>query len=471
MRGYLPKIGIITVITLFLTACGGGGSGGFSTGSSTGEPAAAPSMTLSILDSNGAATTQVNGDIPITIRAVLVDDSGDAVVDAVVKFTSTIGQLTPATGNVLTLAGGIAEIQLGAGTVPDAGTITATATVNAVNVTASTTVQSDGLSTAGDDEDTVIVLELTFTDSTPGNSSNIITNVDNATVGILVTDFFGFALSNRTATVTTSLGTVSVVGGTAAPSITAASDSEGRISVTLTAGAVLGTGDFTVVVEDVTEILQFDVVIGGLKIGTGTGASFVEGVMDIGLTPLSAGGTSSVSVTVVDSSNVAVPGIEIEFSSNCSTKASPEASISALVTSNTLGIAEATYEASGCEGPDIITATESSSGNTATGTIEVFPPAIGSIVFDSVTDALGNGIETISFKDSGGISTAKVIFQVLDVLGDPVKDKLVAFELSTTVGGIELQNSSALTDDQGKAVAVVNAGFVQTTLKVKASIS
>ena len=153
MRGHLPRLLVLSILSLVLTACGGGGggggddggapvigggtgTGGGNTGGNTGGTGGGtPTLTISIQDNTGATTSSVSGNTPVIIRAVLLDGSGDPLANVPVSFASDVGQLTPATGNVLTGADGVATISLGAGTVADAGQASATATVDGVLIT------------------------------------------------------------------------------------------------------------------------------------------------------------------------------------------------------------------------------------------------------------------------------------------------------------------------------------------------
>ena len=106
-----------------------------------------------------------------------------------------------------------------------------------------------------------------------------------------------------------------------------------------------------------------------------------------------------------------------------------------------------------------------------TGNIEVLPAQIGAIVFDEVT--LPDGVtqtDSIFIRKSGGTSSARVVFQVLDVLGQPAPDQTVSFSLTSTVGDIQLQNTEGLTDSDGNVAAIVSAGFIATTVRVRASL-
>jgi hypothetical protein len=207
---------------------------------------------------------------------------------------------------------------------------------------------------------------------------------------------------------------------------------------------------------------------------------FTAELLTVSVDPLSAGGVSKVTVSVLDQAQNAIPNIDITFTSNCAETIDPdteeaEALISESITSDTaaatLGDAVATYQANGCVGTDVITATETSSGATATGTIEVLPAQIGSIRFDSVVvDPDDPAVTSIQIKESGGIDRGNVVFQVLDVFGDPAPDQNVQFELTSNVGGLSLVDNEGLTDPLGLVSATVAAGFIPTTVRVRASL-
>jgi protocatechuate 3,4-dioxygenase beta subunit len=452
-------------------------------------------ISIALLDGAGTAFVgSIDANSPGVLQATVVDATGTPLANTVIEFATDRADVFPISGLALTNAAGIATVALNAGSNPGAGTATATLIIDGGRF------NSDSLTfqTLGNAGDANIVLSLTFTDATPGNGTNIITIEDNATVGILVEDGNGVNLPNRTVTITTSLATAAVGTGTPGATVTAVSDGDGRVNVTLTAGTNFGTGDFVAIVGDSTASVQFTVGIAGLQIGTCSGGTSAtdcvtaaatrtgfapplgtatNGILSIGVSPLSAGGTSSVAVVVLDATGAPVEDVDIAFTSNCvgindAATGNPLSSITQTVSSLANGVATATYQDDeGCARSDIITATEASTGETATGTIEVLPAQIGAIVFDSVTFPDGVTVtDTIFIKESGGTSSARVVFQVLDVLGQPASDQTVSFALTSTAGGIVLQNAQGLTDSTGKVAAIVSAGFIATTVRVRASL-
>lgn len=485
IHGFLPKAFfrlLLTLLLAVLTACSGGtGTGNLITGSppeeeDTGTATGVFAITLG-LDTNGDRTDageQLINDATPGILFATVTLDGALSVGTIVQFSLAggVGEIVPASGSALTGSSGVAAISLTTGTSAGATSALARIIVDGSDV-GSDSVTFSSLGDAGD-AGTILILTLTFNDATPGNQSNIITSSEPATVAVLLEDGSGQKLPSRSATIATTLGTISVDGSIPALSTTGVTDLNGAMIINLAAGAAFGTGTVTVTIGGTTENVQFEVGVDGLQIGicsggAGTGdatdcsggATFTLGDVDISVTPLSAGGTSSVSLVVVDAALIPVSNIEISFTSGC--VANSEAEISESLTSNNNGIVSATYLATGCVGPDLVTASEASAGLTATGFITVLTATIGSISFDSVTP------NSIQIKGTG-TSSAIVIFQVSDVFGDPVEDASVDFELTTTVGGLSLVSPTGLTNSLGKAVATVNAGFIPTTVRVRATV-
>lgn len=208
-----------------------------------------------------------------------------------------------------------------------------------------------------------------------------------------------------------------------------------------------------------------------LSMGSGTGASFQSGALAISTKTLSAGGSTSLQVELVDQTGALyTTATAITFSSPCQAQglakiaATGVSPASPTVTTST-GSASATYSATGCSGSDVITATASANSQTlsATGTVTVAQAAIGSISFISATPS------TITLKGVGNSPTSTVIFRVLDTSGGPRTGATVTMALNSTVGGITLAPTSAVTDANGNVQTVVSGGTVATTVRVTAS--
>ena len=384
MRTLLPNAILILLAGLLLAACGGG-SGGLDVGGGTGTPGAGgggvappePTITIRLVRADETGTevdvTRIDPNQPATVVATFANTDDDAIV----TFQTTIGQLDPAAGTVLS-SNGEARIVIQAGQTAGAGEVQASATLEGGLITSNS-------------------------------------------VAFEVLEF-----------------------------------------------------------EEVEEDLQLGICSGGTSPldCTSAGTNFIPNVIETTLDTvvgepadgIPAQGTAEISFVVVDASTTPVTpvgNVPVTITSRCSNL--DLASISAAQSDGT-GAVVATYQATGCEETDNITATIPSTGSTANGSIFVFPPRIGSIVFDRVVDSVGDSIQGIFIQESGGESTARVIFKVLDRFGDPKPDVDVRFELTTTIGGLALQNSLRKTDNAGEAVAFVNSGFIATTVRVRATI-
>ncbi len=85
----------------------------YQVGATAGSTASA-SLSLSLVDANGQASSSVTPGKPLTARATLLDAKGSPVPNALVSFTTvgTLAILAPASGATLTNAQGVASISL-----------------------------------------------------------------------------------------------------------------------------------------------------------------------------------------------------------------------------------------------------------------------------------------------------------------------------------------------------------------------
>ncbi len=210
-----------------------------------------------------------------------------------------------------------------------------------------------------------------------------------------------------------------------------------------------------------------------VRLGNGQGGSFQKGVLAIGLTPLSSGGSSSITATLVDANGSPyTQAASVTLSSNCiSSGLAKVGPLSPITFVN--GVATTTYTAQGCSGNDKITATASVSAPgvgllSATGTINVLPPILGSVEFVSATPPI------IALKGTGGAGrseTSVVKFRVKDTSGNIVANQSVSFSLNTEVGGLDWTPKSAFSNNQGLVQTVVSAGTIATSVRVTATLT
>lgn len=206
-------------------------------------------------------------------------------------------------------------------------------------------------------------------------------------------------------------------------------------------------------------------------LGKGEGSSFVKGVIgtDKPSTTLSAGGTAVLTINVVSSTNSLVTSsVEVTFNSPCFAKNEAILKVGTTATNKVTvvnGSANIAYIANGCSGSDEVTASASINNQVvyARLTIDIAPDTVQSIKFVDTTPA------QISLAGTGGTETSIVRFQVVGNTGAPMKDVAVSFDLSTTVGGMQLTNSSLKTDASGYASTTVQAGNIHTSVRVTAT--
>jgi hypothetical protein len=143
------------VFTMFaLTACGGGGTldgGGGSGGGGTGT-APVYQLQVELLNSSGAASTNLSASQPLTVRATLSATQNAVVAGKVIAFNVTpsgLATLSTSTGTALTDANGVATINLNVGTVSGAGNLVATYSEGAADA-APRASRSVGFTSAGD---------------------------------------------------------------------------------------------------------------------------------------------------------------------------------------------------------------------------------------------------------------------------------------------------------------------------------
>lgn len=251
-----------------------------------------------------------------------------------------------------------------------------------------------------------------------------------------------------------------------------ATTSAGIATVSYTATSCTGSDTITATLEtgSTTLLATTTINISSLDLGTGSSGSFVSGGMLTSLSAgaeLSYGGDTVVTVNIVDTKDnslfTASP-VTVNFSSTC--VANGKSTIDSSVITST-GTATATYTANTCEGADVITA-RLSDGTEAVAVISVAGQVLGALEFVSATPS------SLSLKGSGSSTIPEVstlTFSLKDQTGAAMAGKTVNYELSTTVGGIALAQTSSVTNSQGLTSVKLNAGSVNTSVVVTATVT
>lgn len=432
------KVFLAGLCSLFLVACGGGGS--------IGED---DSGTTPITVTMGISNTNISAETPATVTAKVIDSKVGALEGELVTFSlnnSEMGSFFPAVATALTDSKGVATIILNTATIAGAGTVTGTID-SGESGKIGFVMAGDGGEAGGGAQVT-----LKLTDS----AGNAIESITSTTPGILTATITGLSKA-AIVTFDTTIGDL--------PVKTAITDANGKASVNLYAGSTPGAGTAKASLNT-GEFGEQVFVVGATNVLMGSGTPFVSGKADVSATTLSAGGTATVSILLQDSEgNPFTEPVDVKFASTCSNKATPEAVLSSPITA-VGGQATSTYLAKGCVGDDNITVTADVGGKnlSATGTIKVLSASVGSIVFVDATP------ENIGIKGTGSDESSTLRFRVLDTNGNPVANRAVSFKLNNESAGLGLTPQTATSNSQGYVQTVVNSGTVATTVRVTASI-
>lgn len=341
---------VVIFLTVLLAACGGSNREALANAAAATPPTTSPTLSLALVDGNGAESNSISLTDPLTAKATLRDGAGNPMANTIVTFAAagTLTSLSPSSGKTLTNAAGVASVTLSA-------------------------------------------KDLQTVQSQAGTADTLIAT---AAVG---------------------------------------------------ATALEATKSFQIGAAAVT----LSMVTPG-----------------VGTTSLVAYGTTLIKVDVLANGRVyGVEPITVNFSSNC---ASANLAVLPASASTTNGRAQVLYTDQGCGGADLVTATATGAASVSAA-LQVAPPVGSSIVFVSGTPS----DQAIVIQGSGGVGrseTATLTFRALDSAGRALPNELVTFALNPSAS-VSLQTLSAITDNNGLAVATVNSGTVATTFRVIASFA
>ncbi|CAM3694934.1 MULTISPECIES: Ig-like domain-containing protein [Pseudoalteromonas] len=402
-------------------------------------------------------TNSVSADNSAQVKALVLDSEGNPVTNQVVNFSTTLGRLLPSLGTALTDTSGIATLNLTAGSIEGAGIVTAQFDNQQATI---------GFYTRGDVADSTqntadISFKLLkncldgFTNSRDATLCDEVTSFSSEESGVLYVQALkngsNTPLEQVLVTATTTIGSISPTTGTAI------TDANGVALLDIIPGRDVGAGEVTVSVltSSLTKAFQIAAVDVEIEISSNLADSDL----------LSAGSTALISVEINKEGALFTSPLLVEFSSGCVDAGL--AVIDARVTSIG-GVAQSTYRATGCVGADQITASVITGGTTVSDNIvvNVSKSNIGSIEF------LDSSESVIALKGTGGANrkeTSTLRFKLVDNNGNPIPSKTVNFELSTTVGGVKLSQSSGFTNAEGIVQTVVQSGVYPQPVKVIAS--
>ena len=288
----------------------------------------------------------------------------------------------------------------------------------------------------------------------------------------------------------------------------ARTDDDGIARFEIEAGPTLGADTVTLTAEAPRGPVSVDTVVevqaAELRIGFFEGTTFVDGEIGLSAANLPFRGTSVLTVTIVDENGDAVSTVEqVRFRSVCSNAGratfreldDEENGVSSLTVEAPDGLASVEYRAGECETEDTITARLLGNGEEATATVSIADRDanfIGFIRSEPSEGEDGADRTIIALEGTGGpnrTEVATVTFEVLEESvtlaegepgpGDPayldnpsrrpLSGVTVDFELTNTLGGISLLNSSAVSDANGLVEVEVRSGNVATSTRVIAT--
>jgi Bacterial Ig-like domain (group 1) len=478
----MRRLSIVAAIGLMLlaTGCSGsrnfGGSGSSSTGTgttgtgttgtgTTGTGTTTPPATAAALTVATSATSiPSDGSASATITALALNTANNLIANVPVTFSSDSGGI--AVTQATTGANGAATAVLS--TAGDTTPRTITVTAKASGLTATVKVQV--LSTASATTTTVASLTMTSTAASILSDGSTM-----ATISALARDGANNVLAGVPVTFTSTSGAIQVTqattnaAGMALATLSTGGDSSLRtITVNGSTAALSSSVQVKVVAPSTPTAPTY-------SMGNGTGTAFEPNVIAVAVQGnLPAGGETGVQVSIVDQTGTlytAAP-VVVTFNSPClasgHSQILPSGSTTPVTTITTsTGSIDATYVAAGCSGTDKILASATVGGQSvsASATITVTAASVGSIQFLSATPT------TIGLKGTGLDETSTVVFKVTDSSGGAQVGVKVAFSLDTSVGGMSLSPTTAMSASDGTVQTVVSAGTVHTPVRVTASIA
>lgn len=270
------------------------------------------------------------------------------------------------------------------------------------------------------------------------------------------------------------------------------SDAGGQAALTVSSlGSATGAGR----VVAAAKVSGVEVTAGANFFATGSTsvppASLTLGPVQIGSPSVSAYGTTGVQVKVFQGSSVYTSPVTVNFTTSCP---AGKATITSSASTQPDGTAVATFVDNGCapaaDATVVVTASISTDSKSASMTVK--SPTTGSLRFVSVNPS----DKSITLRGQGGNGrqeNATITFKLVDVAGQGVGDADVCFDVSTYIGGLNLdgfspsalpakQGSTALcgtdalsqvryvkrTNADGTVSVQVNSGTVPTPVRVRA---
>jgi hypothetical protein len=445
---------VCAAMAVALSACGGGGgSAGGGSGTpvtpGTPNPVLTPTITMAIVDGNGATVTTLSGGQSATVRATVKTTSGAVASNVIVKFTVTdpLVVFTPESGSALTDATGVAVINVKPASVTAAGAvgIKADATVGAANASATANISIGAAP--------LLVGTLSFTPAPVGSLpafSTAALSIPVTSGGAPATAATGITLNS----VCTGDGTATLVLGTMVNGIQSATyTNKGCTRVTDTLTVSIGNSSQTINIGvDAASIgtIQF------VNSDVGTSSIVLKGSGGLGRKE-----SALLTFRVLDQNNQGLAGVDVDFSASTNTGGLTVAPLRA--TTDATGAVTTTVSAGTIPTPVRVFAQASRNGKTISGLSDTLIISTGLPIQKSMSLSVDKyNIEGWGYD---GV-IANVTIRLADQYGNPIADD-TAVNFITEGGAIAAATKGGcVTRNGGCTVELVSQNFRPTNGRV-----
>ncbi|MEN8617264.1 invasin [Shewanella baltica] len=447
------KVFLAGLCSLFLIACGGGGS--ISDDGGTTPTPGVVTVTLSISNSDSVSVAT-----PAEVKATVVDSKTGPLAGVVVSFkldNDALGSFTPSTGTQLTNSSGVATVKLDTATLAGAGNVTASVASGA-SITKGFYSKGDGVVQPGTGNKLKLSLQ-----NAQGQTVTKISSAVPGTVSAIYTNGSDEPLVGKVITFTSNLGKFSPQSGTAL------TNAQGLAKIAITAGSVAGAGNIIAKVDENIESLGFET----------SGDEVVVKPID----------AYSIALTIFDSQgqelrNIShvVPGTVIATLLKDGAPTSYQTVVFNLTGQGTLNPSSGTAltDLNGHASVTLITGTNAGAGSVTASFSLDNETITDSFNFEVAGDAPGGNGEANSLSiqltnSQTGLPTtnvsaaqpSKVTVTLVDKDATPLVGKVVSF--SSSLGNFLPTKGTALTDSIGRASITLTAGSIEGAGEVTAS--
>lgn len=449
------KVFLAGLCSLFLVACGGGGSIS-DDGSGTTPTPSVITVSLSISNSDNVSLAT-----PAEVKATVVDSKTGPKAGVVVTFkldNTSLGIFTPATGTQLTDSSGVATIKLETATLAGAGNVTASIATGE-SATKGFFSKGDGVTNPGTGNKLALSLV--------NQQQQAITGISAAVRGIIkasYTNSLNEPLVGKVVVFNSTLGKLSPESGTAL------TNSQGIAEISITAGTIAGAGKITAKVDGTeAEPLGFNTLGDEVVVKPIDSYAIALNIQDSqgnNLRKISHSVPGSVVATLLKdgvpasyqkiSFNLNGEGILNPSSGTALTDLSGRALVT-LVTGTNAGAA--TVTASFSLDNDIITDSFNAevAGDAPGGNGEA----------NSLSIQLTNSLTGQSTTNISANQPAKVTVTLVDKDSIPLSGKVVSF--ASSLGNFLPSKGTALTDSIGRASITLTAGSIEGAGEITAT--